>query len=199
MIRAAEAPRAASSISRSSTRWSWTGRAQRLNEEDILLAAIRLQLHLDAVVREPLQPRRQQRNIKLRTNLFSQCRMSTTTEDGDRTQRVSSSRDLATLRGAYGRPGTVEQRPGAMRTRARREAEAGRTAPVRLWVEPSPAGTPPKDASALRHARPRPHASHRRPDRRPDPGRHGRRRDQGRAACTASISARISAAPGCRR
>ena len=48
-------------------------------------------------------------------------------------------------------------------------------------VGPRQQGHPPKDASALRHARPRPHASHRRPHRRPDPGRHGRRRDQGRA------------------
>ena len=39
-----------------------------------------------------------------------------------------------------------------------------------------------QNVAAVRHARPRPHASHRRPHGRPDPGRHGRRRDQGRAA-----------------
>ena len=44
-------------------------------------------------------------------------------------------------------------------------------------------------ASAVRHARSRPHAGHRRPDRRPDPGRHGRRCDQGRTAARRAFPA----------
>jgi len=70
------------------------GRTQRLDEEHILLAAVRLQLHLDAVIRKSLQLRRQQRNLKLRANLLSQSGMSTTTEDGNRTQRGISRNDL---------------------------------------------------------------------------------------------------------
>src|SRR4030095_14635249 len=63
------------------------GGTQRLNQKDILLAAIGLQLYFDAVVGETLQLRRQQWNVKLRADLFSQRGMSTTTEDGNRTHR----------------------------------------------------------------------------------------------------------------
>jgi hypothetical protein len=64
------------------------GRTQRLNEKYILFATIRLELYLNTVVRKSLQLGWQQRNVKLRANLFRQYGMSATTEDGNRTHRV---------------------------------------------------------------------------------------------------------------
>ena len=54
VICAAEAPRAASSISSSSIRCSCVGGTERLHDVDVALAAVRLELHLQAVVAEAL-------------------------------------------------------------------------------------------------------------------------------------------------
>ena len=86
VVRAAEAPRAASSISSSSTRCSCTGVTKRLDQENVTLATVRLQLHFQAVVGEPLNPHRVQRHVQLGTYFRRQLGVGAAAEHHDVSQ-----------------------------------------------------------------------------------------------------------------
>jgi hypothetical protein len=59
------------------------GRAKRLDDEDISLAAIREQLHFQTVVGEPGQPHRMQRYVQVRADFRRQGRVRAAAEDHD--------------------------------------------------------------------------------------------------------------------
>ncbi len=69
VMREAEAPRAASSIRRASTRCSCTGVHQRLDDEHVPLAAIGLELDLQAVIGEAHELGGVQRHAEVPANL----------------------------------------------------------------------------------------------------------------------------------
>jgi hypothetical protein len=56
---------------------------QRLHDEDVALAAVRAQLHLQAVVAEPLHVRRRQLDAQHRADLGRQLRVGRAAEEND--------------------------------------------------------------------------------------------------------------------
>jgi hypothetical protein len=99
-------------------------RTQRLDQEHVLLAAIGLQLHFDAVVGEALYPRRQQRNVEFGADPGREFGMRATTEDGNLAHRGAP-------RYVGIEAGSLWQNPAAAASRIRRDQRGGGCQPKR--------------------------------------------------------------------
>ncbi len=102
------------------------GGAERLDEEHILLAAIGLQLHFQAVIGKALDGRRLQRDTQLHADFPRQLRMRTACEHGNRVHGASSAFSggacpypMAPHRATVGSPHDTRPRPSRERISVR--------------------------------------------------------------------------------